>query len=232
MMDAEALAILNKRGFGHYTGFVVRDRFTGNIQEKNLPHPLNGDYAGFIRLVPFNLAGHPDLHRSISHAYTIEKSASTAEYLTECVGLRGVSLGYGCGLFENELGGRVCVGGYMPFDFCYIAARSAQVKNVLKWLSKDTLPAYMVSLNKIALWFRKTINGHPGIILSNISLDDAKDLDIAVLTDAQNAAFTYFDGEQIREQKLSCATLGQEYKTVRIPFMPSLTVGYLIFETE
>jgi hypothetical protein len=231
MMDAEALTILNRRGFGHYTGFIVKDKFTGNIQEKTLPHALNGDYVGFRRWVPFEFAGHPDLGRNrseLSQAYTIEKSASAAEYLTECVDFRGTKLGDGSGLFENELGGRVCVGGFMPFDFCYIEWRAAQVKTVLKWLSKDTLPAYTVSLGKTALWFRQTTEGHPGVILSNISLDDMREFDVAVLTNSQNATFTYFDGEQIRKQQLSCATLGQGYKTVCIPFLPSLTVGYLV----
>ena len=233
MMDADALAILNRRGFGQYTGFVVKERFRGNIQEKNLPHPINGDYAGFRRWVPFELAGHDSIPRSpgeLSHAYTIEKSAPAAGYLTECVDYHDAKrLGYGCGLFENELGGRVCVGGFMPFDFCYIEARSAQVKAILKWLSRDTLPAYPVSLAKIALWSRKTIDGQTGVLLSNISLDDARELEIAVLTDAQNATFTWFDGEQIRQQKLSCTTTDQGYQTVQIPLIPSLTVGYLVF---
>lgn len=233
MMDAEALEILNRRGFGQYTGFTVKGRFGGNIQEKNLRHALNGIYAGLRRYVPLEFAGHPDLGKSksdISCAYTIEKSISAAEYLTECVDYRGMILGYGCGLFENELGGRVCVGGYVPFDFCYTEARSAQIKVVLKWLSKDKLPAYISSFGKTAIWFRNTTEGYPGVILSNISLDDAHGLEITLKTDLPKSIFTYFDGERIIRQDLPCLSAERGYKTVQVPFMPSLAVGYLIFK--
>ena len=58
------------------------------------------------------------------------------------------------GVFENALGGLICVAGYFPWSFLQNYSKSAQLKTVFRWLSRDTLPAYVASYHKINLWVR------------------------------------------------------------------------------
>jgi hypothetical protein len=98
------------------------------------------------------------------------------------------------GVFENRLGGRVCVAGYFPWTFVHNLSKSAQMKSVMRWLSKDRLPAYVSSFHKINLWVREPEQGRIAIALTNSSHDPAADLSVMVLTDKK----------QIRVYDMSC----------------------------
>ena len=92
------------------------------------------------------------------------------------------------GVFENRLGGRVCVAGYFPWTFLHSLSKSAQMKSVMRWLSRDRLPAYVASFHKINLWVRDP--GGPGIALAltNSCLDPARDVALLIRTDASGSA--------------------------------------------
>ena len=46
-------------------------------------------------------------------------------------------------MFENASGGRVVVCGYYPWSFLHNLSKSSQMKSVMRWLSRDQLPAYV-----------------------------------------------------------------------------------------
>jgi hypothetical protein len=60
-------------------------------------------------------------------------------------------------------------------------ARSSQLKALMRWLSKDKLPAYVGSFSgKIGLWCRRDARGRPAVFLVNVSLDVAENTQIMV----------------------------------------------------
>jgi hypothetical protein len=86
-------------------------------------------------------------------------------------------------VFENRLGGRVCVAGYFPWTLIHSLSKTSQLKSVMRWLSKDTLPAYVESLHKVHIWARQPENGSMAIALTNSSFDPAEELTLLIRTE-------------------------------------------------
>ena len=98
----------------------------------------------------------------------------------------------GAGIFENSLGGRVCVEGITPFDWYYSLPRSVHLKNVIKWLSKDTVPAYVESFHRAAVWAR----GNAAFV-ANMSMENAENLRLCLKTEAETVSAVITCGSKI-----------------------------------
>jgi len=59
------------------------------------------------------------------------------------------------------------------------------MKAVMRWLSKDRLPAYVSSFHKINLWVREPDQGAIAMALTNSCLDAACDVTLLILTDKE-----------------------------------------------
>ena len=81
---------------------------------------------------------------------------------------------YSMGVFENSLGGRVCVAGYNPDNLIKCYPKTCQLKRVFSWLSKDTLN-YIDSYVNVNFYDR----GCGGFIFNN-SLDEAEEMVLAL----------------------------------------------------
>ncbi len=176
-MNAQALDRLNAMGYGELTGFVSGQAFEHDTQERLSRHQLNVDFEGHKRDArqSFVWWGVP--------VNAIVPTNESCETLTELIDYNGTVVApCGMGLFENKLGGRVCVAGYYPWTFLQSLGKASQIKSVLRWLSKDGLPAYIDSFHKTAMWCRHTESGEPVIILINSSLDEAEDLTLMLKT--------------------------------------------------
>lgn len=53
------------------------------------------------------------------------------------------------GMFENELGGRICAAGYYPFSWVSDSYKTIQLKRIFVELSKGELPSYVDSYCRI-----------------------------------------------------------------------------------
>src|SRR5690606_17950228 len=104
-MDAETLQQLNDKGHGNLTGFEVVGSASADRIEKFTTHPLNGDFGGRER----------DNRQSFwkSMAYSLQKTAENAQALSDLIDYDNQNAG-ACtmGIFENSLGGRICIAGY------------------------------------------------------------------------------------------------------------------------
>jgi hypothetical protein len=89
----------------------------------------------------------------------------SGEVLSECA----------MGIFENPLGGRICAAGYYPWELLQSFTKARQIKNIFRYLSKDTLPAYVESWRRIFCWVRELDDGKLSIALINASLEYLKD---------------------------------------------------------
>jgi len=175
-LDAAALSLLNELGYQDLTGLAVDRVFPIDCIEELSSHPLNGPFAGRQR----------DCRQSFYHlpGHALKKLDPRAEVLARLVDYSGREVApASMAVFENRLGGRVCVAGYFPWTFVHSLSKSAQMKSVLRWLSRDTLPAYVESFHRINLWARVPGEGKVAIALTNSSLDPARELTLAVRTD-------------------------------------------------
>ena len=185
-MDAETLQQLNDMGFGALTGFeVVRSEDINRI-EKFTNHSLNGNFVGRERNNRQTFYASP--------AYTLRKTGEKAQVLTSLIDYTGKEVS-SCtmGIYENQLGGRICVSGYYPWSFMENLSKSSQMKSVFRWLSKDSLPGYVGSFHRINLWIREQQNGKIVLAFTNSSFDPAKNVILMLRT--ENKTIKLYDME-------------------------------------
>jgi len=85
-------------------------------------------------------------------------------------------------VFDNHLGGRIAVCGYYPWSFLHNLSKSTQMKSVMRWLSRDRLPAYVASFHKVNLWVRQPSEGRLAVAMVNSSFDPAVAPDLVLRT--------------------------------------------------
>lgn len=183
-MDAATLQQLNDMGFGDETGFKVIGSENKDRIEKMSNDPLNGEFAGRER----------DNRQSFwnAPAYTLRKTDEKARVLSGLIDYTGKEVS-NCtmGVYENNLGGRICVSGYYPWTFMENLSKSSQMKSVFRWLSKDGLPGYISSFQKINLWIRKPENGRISLAFTNSSFDPAEN--VILMLHTEQTAITVYD---------------------------------------
>lgn len=218
-MDWEALNQLNKSGFKDLTGFEL---FSSNNNghdvwvEKYLKHSLNGEYSGYER------RGFPQ-----QVVYALKKTDVKSEALTILYDFADQGRGIGMGIFENKLGGRICVAGYYPFTVIGNLTKSWQMKSIFKWCSRDNIVGYVTSFHKINLWIREPRNNHIVLAFTNSSFDPARDLVLMLKTDKTRVTLYRMDCKATTI--LSSGKEGNYQKFV-IPHVESW--GIRLLETE
>jgi hypothetical protein len=188
-MDAETLDRLNRMGFQELTGLAVERSLPIDCIEELSVHPLNGPFAGRQR----------DCRQSFNHqaGHALKKVDPKAQTLARLVDYGGKEMAAtSMGVFENRLGGRVCVGGYFPWSFWHSLSKSSQMKSVLRWLSRDRLPAYVASYHKVNLWARQPEGAPLAIAMVNSSFDPGEDLTLAILTEADEVRVYDMDAKE------------------------------------
>jgi hypothetical protein len=168
LLDGPALARLHELGLGEYAGFAPAGEQLADTIEQLADDPLNGRFAGWQRDC------RPSFYPTMT--YFLQPTAPGARPLAHAVDFTPTDLGIVAGAYENRLGGRVAVLGYYPWHALGTLMKTAQMKALARWLSGDTLPAYVDSYTKTALWCRRDAEGNPALLVLNASLDDADDL--------------------------------------------------------
>lgn len=211
--DARALTRLNEMGYGELTGFRVERSLDVDCIEQFSDHPLNGQFAGRKR------DGRQSFVWWTVPCAVLAPTDKRAETLARVVDYAGQEVAPCCsGVFENKLGGRICVAGYFPWTFLQNLSKSAQIKATFRWLAKDSLPAYIDSFHKINLWVRQPGKGRLALAMINASLDDARQVVLMLRTAAE--AISVFDMNCARTLIRSDGTDGP-YKLFTLPLIPS-----------
>ena len=216
-MDGEALEVCNERGFGALTGFRTVSRHSEGVQERNTDHKFNW-YGRRIRNPrQAFLWGRGDVFR-------IEKTDDKAEYLSELLDLEENFLGYTVGIFENGAGGRVCVCGIQPFSWVHSRARTEQLKNVFKWLSKETLPAFVSSFSRLSLWARGE-----SAFAANFGMEPVRGAEVSLLNSADKRKYILTNGADIiATGTLEATKTDGKYKIFTLPDIP--VIGCIVIE--
>ena len=205
--DALALTHLNKLGYGELTGFEVARFVEEDCIEQLTDDPLNSSFASRKR------NGRQSFYKS--SAGMLKPLSTSARILARAVDYSGSEIAPCCmGVFENQLGGRICVAGYYPWVFLQNLSKSSQVKAVLRWLSRDTLPAYIASFHKINMWVRETEKDKMALTVTNSYLDTAEDVTLMLLTDKDE--ISVFD-MNCAETKVQSSDTDGVYKQFTLP---------------
>jgi len=163
IVDGEALRHLQELDLAELVGFVVAETRDRDTIERFTSDPLNGSHAGWCRDC------RPSFWRAES--FVLRPLSDQSRPLSELIDFGGRVSGPVSGIYENRIGGRVAILGYSPWTWLQNLSKSTQMKSLCRWLSRDTLPAYVSSFHKIALWCRRDSEGRPVIPLINASLD-------------------------------------------------------------
>jgi len=183
-MDAPALARLNELGYAELTGFQVERFIDEDCIEQLTDDPLNSSFARRKR------NGRQSFWKS--SAGMLNPLSASTRILARAVDYSGSEIAPCCmGVFENRLGGRICVAGYYPWMFLQNLSKSSQIKSVLRWLSRDGLLAYVSSFHKINMWVRETDKDKMVLTATNTYLDAAEDVSLMLRTDKEE--ITVFD---------------------------------------
>jgi hypothetical protein len=218
--DAETLAMLNQMGYQDLTGIAVEDALPIDCIDELTAHPLNGVYAGRQR----------DARQSFYHVpgHRLKLADPKAETLARLVDYAGKEqAATSMAIFENRLGGRICVSGYYPWTFQYSLSKTAQMKSVMRWLSRDQLPAYVASYHKVSLWARQPSEKCLTVALLNSSFDPADQLTLALLTPADQVKVFDMNGA---EQSVKALDHDGPYRRFVIPSVEPWTMRLVVAE--
>jgi hypothetical protein len=180
--DINLLNVLNAPNglnLGELTGVKPKDAYMQDCVEVYNDHPLNGNLAGENLLTRQSFWG--------ARLDTFEPTQAGVVSLTRVTDYGGVNRGNTVmALFENKLGGRVCFNGYRPWEHYLNHGRQMQLKNVLRWLSKDRLPAYISSYDRAHIWVREPdADGNLSMLVYNANYDDSENLRVKIRTESK-----------------------------------------------
>lgn len=218
-LDGPALDALNEAGYGELTGWRTAGIDDDDCIEVLNGHPLNAGQGGRMR----------DCRQSFwkTRCYLLEPTDTGAQPLARAVDYAGLTKAECCmGIFENKIGGRVCAGGYYPWSFVLSHSKASQCRSVVRWLTRDTLPAYIASLHKIGLWARED-GGETTLVLLNQSMDPARGALLKVLT--QKTRLRLLD-QEMREHPADSIGAEGPYRLFRLPEMPPWSVLLAVTE--
>ena len=219
MIDGPALKHLSDMGLAECTGFKIVNQRDDDTIEVLTEHELNGVFAGAKR----------DCRQSFKWwwgetAYAIKPISDNTQILARMIDYSGNQCGVSMGIFENSLGGRVAVTGYFPWKLIYNNSKSSQIKSITRWLSRDTMPAYVKSFEKVNLWTRRTTDGGYGALLLNSGFDHIDRLEILLLTEKDTISVFYMD---CKHETVECCGSSDHYKRFLIPNLKPWTAVFV-----
>ncbi len=209
ILDGAAVQRLMELGLVDLAGWEIAGTGEVDMIERFTADPLNGRFAGW----------HRDCRPSFwpRTTYLLRPVAATARPLAEAQDFKLTDHGCCSGVFENRCGGRVFVGGYYPWHMLGSLAKSSQLRNVARWLSRERLPAYVESYHRIALWCRRDSAGRPAFVLINASIDPA---DGVVLKVRDLVGPCHALDLQGRRTTLPVVDVDSPYQSLHLPPLP------------
>ena len=195
--DVETVRILEQRGFGSDVGFKVGkelDFYTyERYSERYVTHPFNEGFTGLLR---HNFQRFEHWSQKIC---LLEPMDAGCESLMELVNVDNEAVApYSLGIYENTRGGRVAVATYYPLNELLFCSKTTQLKRLFRWLSRDTLTAWVDSYHRIALWVRETGTSSRALSFVNASLDPAEKAELMVKTAIDHGTLTDMDMKSYR----------------------------------
>lgn len=215
LLDAEALDVVNRRGFGALTGFRTVGRAPRDAITRDLVHPLNADGC-LMRDLRTAFGWHGPIAK-------IEKTADSAQYTEAATSLLGAPCGFAGGVFENAKGGRVAVETMLPFTFCEGRARAIHLKRLMRWLSRDRMPSYLESFHRATVFDRGG-----SLLVANLATEAMAGGELAVLGGGDLDVTVIRAGRVVSQLAISPTAKDGPYGRYRLPGIPYLGMALLV----
>lgn len=173
-LDTQALEVLWQRGMGELTG-VKHVNESSIAVEIFADHPFNQGMAGTMRRASGWSRGTylekvNDKVQAVNHLHVMTNQQR-----------KGISLS----LFENELGGRIAVSSYHPWDGLGMLAKVTQISRLMNYLSRNKMPVMLEKSYRIMPLFRQNVDGNRFVLsLFNNSLDTYENVPLSIKNSA------------------------------------------------
>lgn len=216
ILDSDSVRAFQRQGLAKYIGVTCDDReYTDSITEVFTDHPVNEGLVGFSR----------DVHPAFfgSGAAILNPIDENVQVIGNLCGLHGENLGITAALFENELGGRVCILGYAAYHKVDSYAKLLQMQRVCAWLAKgESLTKFYAPW--LAAQFVRTDGKRTMATLVNLSLDPAESTEFGI-KGAKTATLLYRGEEMVLTAKER-----NGYGVFSVPQLLSLETAVLMAE--
>ena len=173
LMDVSALHVLWERGLGDLTGVRPGKSFDNGVWERFTDHPLNAPYAGDGR----------DCRLSFwsTHGWQLLPLHDSIGDLAHLIGYDGSDQGTCLSTFTNDLGGRVAVLGYSPWNRLGNSAKRSQMLSLADWISGGKLPILIPRTVRVTPLVRQSADGKRlAAVLLNTSFDPTGPLELII----------------------------------------------------
>ncbi|RKP58310.1 hypothetical protein D7Z26_02085 [Cohnella endophytica] len=181
LLDGRALEILTDRGLGAYCGVAVDRIYDNGVLERLTDDPLNDGHQGEER----------DARNSMSKGmcYTLKPLHDDVRVLSRLISFTRKDLGPVSSVYENTLGGRVAVQGYMPWQNIHSGVKRTQWMQICDWLSYGRLPVVIDRSCKVVPFLKEAEDGSGWfVMLLNGSFDDASAIEVKLRVAADKGA--------------------------------------------
>lgn len=195
IVSGDAVRELARRGFEQHLG--VRYLGSGSLglhEEINIADAINSALLDIpVRDVhPCFWPAGGDWFEAIADNVRIVSFMKTQE---------GELLGAATTLYENSLGGRVCVLGYAPFHMQNDLPRFLQMSGIIQWLVGKRQSVCLMTPGKTALFVREGEDGL-GCAVLNLTMDDQTSTEISVIGDVNGWLCTTEGKKKLKSRKI------------------------------
>ncbi len=217
LMDDQALGVLWERGLGELAG-VRPGCYVPACYERLTDHSLNGEWAGDGRRI------YPS-----TGATTLEAARDEVLPLSRAVDqVADVDRGICLSACENELGGRVAVGTYVPWNQLGRAGKQHQLIALCDWLCRGRLPVVIEGTVRVAPFVRMAPDGKGvAVVLFNMSLDATGPLTLRLRACRDQVALVTPDGAQTLNVRV-----GERETFLEVPSIPAWQTAVLLAQSR
>lgn len=165
LMDGRTLEILTEKGLGEYCGVKIDKSYDNGVFERFTDNPINNGFVGENRDARNSLSG--------EKGYILKPLNDKVSVLSHLISFTKVDAGPASTIYENELGGRVAVQGYVPWQLIHSAVKRTQLIRISDWLSYDRLPLIIEKSIKVVPFVKQSEDGSRWFaMLLNASFDE------------------------------------------------------------
>jgi hypothetical protein len=221
LMDVAAWLELRALGLAKSTGLEEIDAIDHDAFEVLSADPLNGGFAGWSR----------DCRQSFTpqRAYAM-RPVDRARALAKLMQYGGRDAGPSAIAYENDFGGRVVVMGYFPWSQIHDSGKTAQIKAVCRWLSRDGMPVSIETFAKVSVWCRDGERGRQGIVVLNTSLDTIPELALSVPRRLASCTVVNEQGKEY-QTTVTRGALGTNYSRFKIREVQPWSIQLVLLRT-
>jgi hypothetical protein len=168
-LDAAALPALVRRGFGQEVGFEPAEVIDEDGSERFGADAINEGFVGWHRNARRWFCG---------GTFQTLRPRPGARVLSNFIDYHLTDRGPVSGVYENDLGGRIFVGGYYPWIRLLSLAKFRQTHRLMRWLSADRLDGEVTTFARTALWTFAEGGACDLAVVMNVGLDPLEDVDV------------------------------------------------------